>query len=73
MDKELVWCNTFVCVGYGGAFSVLAVELPSVEGTFDAVTDDTTADAQIGAQVRTVGVQNARLPVARTENHQILT
>ena len=38
------------------ALAALAAEGPEVEGALDVVADDATADGEVGAKVRTVGV-----------------
>ena len=48
-------------------------ELPAVERAGDSVTADPTADAQVGAEVRAVRIEDPGDPVVTTEEHEVLS
>jgi hypothetical protein len=50
----------------------LAVKLPAVEGARDFVADNATGDAQIGAHVRAIGVENPHLAILLHTHSQAL-
>jgi hypothetical protein len=49
----------------------LTVKTPAVEGTCNAVAAHTSADAEMGTEMRTVGIKDARTSILATEHHQI--
>jgi hypothetical protein len=46
-----------------------AVETPTVEGTGNAVSAYTPSDAEMGTEMRTMGIEDARTSVLASEHH----
>src|SRR5438067_2291182 len=50
----------------------LAVEAPAVERTLQALVDDGSADPEMGAEMRAVGVDDVRLPADGPVDDEVL-
>ena len=64
---------TFLCIGNGCALSIMALELPAMERTFDTISDYFASNSQVSSKVSAICIQNACFPFLSPESHPILS